>query len=374
MGIHGINQTIKKYGKTNPFQKVPIKEFQGKRFAVDISIFINRFANSSQEFWFNNMVNFLLNLVKWKIEPIIVFDGINVPPEKFDERESRKTSKQTNKVREEKLQHFKEKLLVSCFTEAGETRLVPDNLVDEFKDIFKRAKKDEVQQLNLKDPEEVIIYVNQKHQKALEAAVGVQKTHKEMTKTLIVNMGLKHIQADGEAEALCSSLAFHGFVDGVISGDTDCYCYGTPLVISDIKKGIADVVYLKDILESLDLTQKQFIAICIASGTDYNKNMKNIGPAKVIPAIRKYGSIKKWREDQPNLPFHILKWKRCLEIFRPYSKEYLERCNITAMAFNAPELDNLFKEAEASYDARYVLACLEGRVEHRFIRKSLLDE
>lgn len=122
------------------------------------------------------------------------------------------------------------------------------------------------------------------------------------------------------------------------------------------------------------ITCELFMAICIASGTDYNKNMKNIGPAKVIPAIRKYGSIKKWQEDQPNLPFHILKWKRCLEIFRPYSKEYLERCNITAMAFNAPELDNLFKEAEASYDARYVLACLEGRVEHRFIRKSLLDE
>src|SRR6185503_5938459 len=134
MGIKGINALIKKYGKSSPFKKVPIEEFKGKKFAIDISIFINRYANSSQEFWFNNMVNFLLNLVKWEIDFIIVFDGKNVPEEKYIERESRKNAKANNQVREEKISHFKEKLLLHCWNEKGETRLVPDELVGEFQD------------------------------------------------------------------------------------------------------------------------------------------------------------------------------------------------------------------------------------------------
>lgn len=364
MGIKGLLPFIKKINK-DIFQTIPINDLKGLKFAVDISIFINTFALASQEYWFIQMTNFLLNLIKYDLNPIIVFDGKNVPEEKLVEREDRKSSKQKNKAREEKIGLFKEKLIMKCWN-GDEVRLVPDDLIDEFKVLFKKND------VNPRDAEEVLLFVTEKLQKVEQQAMGITNDHKEMTRTLVKSIGMKYIQADGEAEALCSSLAYHGIVDGVISRDTDTLVYGCPIFVKEIKAGKAEVVYLKDILSTLELTQKQFINMCIAFGCDYNKNMPQIGPAKVYPAIKKYGNIKNWKNDVPTLPFYILKWKRCLEIFRPYSKEYLQKCNITIKTFDGPTLDKLFTETNSKYTSQYVKDVMEGKIENKFQGKYLI--
>lgn len=357
MGIKEFNPTLK---KKNPalFHTMHMKELTGKKFAIDISIFINKFAMTNQETWLNQLTYFLLSFIKHNIEAIIIFDGQNVPPEKLDERENRKSNQQKSKVREENLSHLKEKLEMTCF-DGENAKLVPESLQEEVKKLVRFAKGEQV---NLKDPDDVLLFLTKKLHKAEQAAEGITKRHKELTRSLVKAMGFKYIQADGEAEALAASMAYHGLVDGVFSRDTDTLCYKCPLLVFDIKQSMATVMYLSEILETLDMTMKQFRDLCICLGCDYNHRMNKKGPAKILEALAKWGSIEGWKEAQPDLPFHELKWKRCREIFRPYSKKYLqEKCNITQREKNVTVLNEIFEEVSSRYTGEYVISALNGK-------------
>lgn len=364
MGIKSLNIALKKIDATI-FKEMPIQNLEGKRVAVDLSIYINTFAMSSQEFWFNLMTNFLLNLIKWKIEPIIVLDGLHVPSEKLDERDKRKSSQQKNQVRLEKLTHFRDKILLTCF-DGDEPKLVPEDIQDELTKICRIGKSEN---LNLRDADEVLLYVTTKLTKAEQSAEGITSRHKSMARELIKAMGLKYIQADGEAEALCASLAYQGHVDAVLSRDTDNLVYGCPMLITNIEKGLVSYVGIDDILKAMDFTMKQFIDYCICLGSDYNSNIPKCGPAAVLKALRQYGSIDKWKEAKPELQFHVLKYKRCREIFRPFSKSYLDRCKIMSRPFDAKKLDELFAEVSSRYTGEYVLGCLQGKTVPVFLKK-----
>lgn len=364
MGIKDLLPSIKKIDSTI-FKEMTVEEFKGKRVAVDISIYINTFAMSSQEFWFNLITNFLLNLVRWKLNPIIIFDGKNVPPEKLDERESRKSSQQLNIVREEKLTHFRNKILMTCYD--GDTpKIVPEDIQDELKKICRITAKDNI---NLRDADDVLMFVTTKLGKAQQSAEGITPRHKEMTRDLVKAMGLRHIQADGEAETLAASMAYQGIVDAVISRDTDCLVYGCPMLINNIEKGILSYVCIDDILKTLNFTMKQFVDFCICLGCDYNHRMPKYGPAAALKAIHQHGNIDEWKEVKPDLPFNILKYKRCRQLFRAYSKEYLNKCNIISCSIDKDKLDKLFAEVASRYTGEYVVNCLEGKDKPVFLGK-----
>lgn len=372
MGIKDINAVLKKIDP-NIFQDIPLTDLKGKRFAVDISIWLNTFAMSSQEFWLNLLTNFLMNLVKNDLNPIIVFDGLNVPVEKLDERENRKNSQQKSKVREDKLQHLKDKIMMTCF-DGDESKIVPEEIQEEIK---KSCRLSKTETLNLRDADDVLLFVMSKLNKAEQAAAGITKNHKDSARALVKAMGLSYIQADGEAESLAASMAYHGMVDGVISRDTDTMVYGCPLLITAIEKGVAKGIYLKDVLKTLEMPMKQFRDLCIALGCDYNSRIPKQGQVSCLKNIRQYGTIEGWREAQPSLPFHQLKFKRCREIFRPYSETYLkDKCKITVKPTDEKILDTLFTEANSKYTGAYVLSCLKGNAIPMFLGKetSILDD
>jgi 5'-3' exonuclease len=354
MGIKDLNQLIKKYSKENVFKEIPAKDFQGKIFAVDISIFICSFVLSNQETWFSRMTGFLLSFKKWDINVIIVFDGKNVPQEKLIERESRKSNQQKEKARLEKLQFFKERVMLHA------DDIIPEPLQDEFKDLFKHSKKN-IESLNLRDPEDMIVYLQEQINKKEQTSEGIQPHHKEMTRQLVTYMGLRYIEAHGEAESLAESMAYHKMVDGIISRDTDSLVYGPNVLITNCEGNTFKCVYLKDILRNLEISMETFIDICICLGCDYNHRMKLVGPAKIYPALQKYKTIDEWKKDCPEKPFHELKYNRCREIFRPYSKKYLTRkCNIRQKEINIDGLNKLFQRANSRYDGNYVMSVLKG--------------
>ena len=362
MGIKELNKTVCKYGDPNIFKVVKAEKMKGKRFAVDISIFICGFAMTSQDAWFNTMTNFLISFIKYKVNVIIIFDGKNVPKEKLVERELRKTTQQNQKARLDKIKFFKEKLMMRCF-EGDEIKLVPEPLQEEFQEVFKRSKIDDI---NPKDAEEVLTFVQEKVDKAEQAAEGVQAHHKTMTRELVKAMGIPYIQADGEAEHLAASMAFQGIVDGVISRDTDTLCYGCPLLVTDIKNGNFHCVELKDMILTLKMDMKQFVDLCICLQCDYNHRMPKNGPAAIYNAIHKYGGIDEWKEACPDKPFHLLKYNRCREIFRPYSKKYFfgerKKCKIRRKKeVNIEVLDRLFDSVNSRYTGEYIKGVMEGK-------------
>lgn len=365
MGIKGLVSLVKKY---NPsiVQTENLDYFRGKKIALDISIYINKYVSSSRENWISLMCYLLMNLRYNDIDVIIIFDGKYVPPEKQLERESRKTNRQSQATRCDKLQ--------SLFDRISTMQVVDLYTQHEVQEIFKRSKVD-FSEINCEDPEELQILLREKIEKATIASQGVQPYHKEITRRLVKGMGFSYIEAYGEAEALCASLAFHGIVDAVVSTDSDCFAYGAPILITEIKGGKWTFMRLKDVLKALDMKFEPFVDLCISLGCDYNKNMTQCGPARVMEKLKMYGSLDVWKEQEPQRNFEVLRYEKCRKYFTPYTKEYLEICN-----FKVPgDVDPKFLTdvlVGTIYTCDYVsqVQRKEKRPSLYFQRPSLLDD
>jgi flap endonuclease-1 len=147
----------------------------------------------------------------------------------------------------------------------------------------------------------------------LEAAMVILKK-----KTIFVNSDEKRLVIDtlhamdcmlltayGEADDLLASLIHGGHVDYVMSRDTDMIAHGCAQVLREIPDSDANyfdrtfenVTYLR-VLTGLDLTQPEFIDLCILLGCDYyraNVNCKHDGRwmAAVYKAIRRQRTVDK---------------------------------------------------------------------------------
>lgn len=317
MGIKNLISLAKEY-KKDLVKTANLDFFRGKKIALDISIYINKYVCTSRENWITQMCYLLMNLRYNDIQVIIIFDGKYVPPEKEQTREGRKVGRQSQAVRCDKMEALYEKVCTQ--------KLVDEYTQMEVKEMFKRSKVD-FSQINLEDPDDVQVLLKEKIEKSKISSEGVQPYHKEITKKLVKGLGFSYIQAYGEAEAMCSSLAYHGLVDAVVSTDSDCLAYGAPILITEIKGGKWTYIELKDVLSALSMEFPTFLDLCICLGCDYNKNMKGCGKKGAYVGMQKYKSLDKWQQQEPNKDFEILIYPKCRKYFKPYSKKYLASCN-----------------------------------------------
>jgi flap endonuclease-1 len=109
----------------------------------------------------------------------------------------------------------------------------------------------------------------------------------------------------------------------VASEDTDVLAYGTPTFITKINTSDETCVEInyEELTTALGLTQEQFTDLCIMCGTDYNENMKGIGPDKSYKLLVENGLIEDLEKIVDNktgeLKFDtsVLKYKRGREMF-----------------------------------------------------------
>lgn len=96
-----------------------------------------------------------------------------------------------------------------------------------------------------------------------------------------------------EAEAECVKLIKAGKCQLVYSRDTDLIAYGATNIIRDIswREKTVTIVKKSDVLRTLGLNMAQLRDFCIMCGTDYNHNIRGIGPVRSLSLIQKYGSI-----------------------------------------------------------------------------------
>lgn len=86
------------------------------------------------------------------------------------------------------------------------------------------------------------------------------------------------LYATGEADPLLAYLAKNGYVDYVLSRDTDMFAYGCPYVLREIIDTADsyfdfeyEIVDMSKALIELRLTRAEFLDICILAGCDYFK-------------------------------------------------------------------------------------------------------
>ena len=99
-------------------------------------------------------------------------------------------------------------------------------------------------------------------------------------KTLLAAMGCAVIQAPCEAEAQCAQLVKMGLAYAVATDDMDVLAHGTSFQIRGFngRKDPILLIDLKAVLESLGVTQEEFVDLCILCGSDYTASINGMGP------------------------------------------------------------------------------------------------
>ncbi|XP_068249593.1 flap endonuclease 1 [Palaemon carinicauda] len=163
-------------------------------------------------------------------------------------------------------------------------------------ELAKRAERREEAQKSLEKAEEAGNVED--IDKFSRRLVKVTKQHSEDVKVLLKLMGIPYVDAPCEAEAQCAALAKAGKVYGVATEDMDALTFGTPILLrhmtfSEARKMPIKEFHLERVLKELELTQEEFIDMCILLGCDYCDSIKGIGPKRAIELIRNHKKIDK---------------------------------------------------------------------------------
>lgn len=184
--------------------------------------------------------------------------------------------------------------------------------------------------------------------RALKATVRVTPEEHAEVGTLLRLMGVPVVDAPGEAEAQCAELAKGGAVYGVITEDMDCLAFGAPRLLRHFSynarwKGLVLEYSREAALAELEMTEKQFVDLCVLLGTDYCPNIPKLGWKSVLKAMRADG---KSVEDVLGGTVVAKGYK----LPDPYSYEEARELMTTPLvtpaaqvpiAFSAPDLDGL---------------------------------
>jgi hypothetical protein len=159
--------------------------------------------------------------------------------------------------------------------------------------------------------------MDQEIEKINNSMLSIRSDDYLVTKHLLDILQVPYFQAVGEAEATCSALCRYHWVDAVMSEDTDVLAYGAPVFLHRMNfmtKTVIEIQYL-ELIHCLRMTSSQFLDFCIMCGTDYNKNIPQIGPEKSYRLLQKYESLENIHRCCPHLDVSILTFPRVRELF-----------------------------------------------------------
>jgi len=278
------------------------------RLAVDVSLYLYKYKAVCGERWPDAFLNLICCLRENEVHCVFVFDGAS-PPDKDEERKRRRDERDKTTTKAKNLMDD-----IRNFEKSGTvTPLILSTLEKRRNDKTKRL----LSTLSTDPSVNIDIeYLRSEAHRISKQSVHLTTDDTVTAKRLFEVLIVPYIQADGEAEALCAMLCVHGKVEGVLSEDTDVLAYGSPLFIHGLntRKAEATRLQVSDILETLELDQQLFTDLCIMCGTDYNSNMKGIGPMKALALLRQYKSIENIADVKDT---KCLRHERCRELFSP---------------------------------------------------------
>jgi flap endonuclease-1 len=257
MGIKYLNSFLKD-NCPDSIKCVSMGDLSGKKIAVDISIYLYKYVGD--DCLVENIYLMISIFRYYNIIPVFIFDG--KPP--AEKKELLKQRKEDKKEAENEYNRLKECLL-SSIDESDRQEIITNM------DALKRQ----------------FVYVN--------------KSHVEIAKELITSCGVSYYDAPGEADELCALLVIKKKAWACLSEDMDMFVYGCPRVLRyfSLMNHTAVLYNMKNILQELGISQKEFREMCVLSGTDYNlSNDAENGPnlQKTIKLFKKYKKTKKTNE------------------------------------------------------------------------------
>lgn len=271
MGIDGLNPFLKKEC-SQAWSNVPLRHLTGQRLGIDANnILYTHWAVAQKRVIFGAPLPHLLNetslipetrklwleaitrlnetLVTSKVLPVWVFDGPH-PKEKMKTQQDRQRQKQETL---DKIAALKSEL------NGAHPLMVTSAKIQDLRNLMARV-------------------------------VRVPDTEIQECRQQLQEWGIPCLTAPGEAEKMCSMLCRDRRFSLILSADTDCLAYLCPKVATELVStpegpGLA-VISLHQILNGLQLNEKQFVDLCILLGTDYGSRIPNIGPGRAYKYIK----------------------------------------------------------------------------------------
>ena len=240
MGIKGLSKLIKQYSKV-----ITLEELQGKRVAVDTSIYLYKFKyNTTGNMFLNSFCKQLLLFKQYNIDPVYVFEG-EAPKEKEVTTNNRKEIKKQQK----------------------------ENLEN-------AATEEEKQQIK-------------------KSIIDITKEDINNLMELFRCTGVEFTIAPCEGECYCVYLNKVGDVDYVLSNDLDSLTFGCKDLVT-YQNGMYQHYNLDFILHQLEVSHELFIDMCIACGCDYYpQGIYRVGPMNALSLAKKNGKLEKWKKELP---------------------------------------------------------------------------
>lgn len=275
MGIKDLFKIIKKYAP-ELLVKFSLNEWRGHSFAVDISIFLNKYIKSAGPvYWMSTFFLFLCTLKKHGIKMICIFDGIHTPIEKKIEQQSRIDGAEKAKRRLKRSTEIRDLIIKNYMPK---DIILPENIQEECKILLGSRLKRPIKFHECTDVYDALNELIGRLERQTSPIIDAQR---EKAWEIVNMMGIPCFQADGEAEALCSYLSIYDYVDGVLSEDSDVIALGSPWMIAFKDYKLADEkvygIYTPFLLEKLNYDIFEFRDLCILLGCDYNKHGKVFG-------------------------------------------------------------------------------------------------
>lgn len=236
MGIKGLSTYVKNSGRRGSTTRT-LASLRGTRVVVDASIYMYRYQ--AQNDLVGGMYAMVSLLEHHGLELHFVFDG-RPPTEKLATLEERKMQRQEARNELARLE-----------------QLAASAAATEVRDLNTRIQRLRRQCTRLTDEDVASV------------------------KTLLTCLGIGYTVADGEAERLCAKLVLCRSVDACLSDDTDLFAYGCPRVLRYLSVLGETVVHYdySAILRDLGMTPEEFRSVCVAAGTDYNRETQGFGRA-----------------------------------------------------------------------------------------------
>jgi len=311
MGIHNLNKFLRN-NCPDIFEEIHISEYSYKKVAIDISLYLCKFKTVCGDRWLSAFINLIACLRKNEVHCVFCYDS-GAPKEKDAERKERAVQRAKVEERVYKMEEAIEKYHLTCEV---------DPLLVTF---YQKRKKSDGMQKRLLVKEDTTVdmnFVTAEVEKMRSHILEINPGDFELTKKLFDILDVPYYDAPLEAETMCADLCKRGIVDAVLSEDTDVLAYGAPVFLSKINTHDGTCVRIKypELLEQLDLFDREFLDLCIMCGTDYNKNIFRVGPEKAYKYIQKHSSIE---EIGMNTSFDIkiLNHVRGRELFRKYEQK-----------------------------------------------------
>jgi 5'-3' exonuclease len=278
MGINGLNKFLRdKF--SNVHTQMHLSHYKYKKIAIDISIYMYRYKASFGDRWLSAFVNLIICLRKNNIHCVFIYDT-KAPQEKDIERQKRRKQRDDLARSVEQLE-----TLLKNYKENGTTHQMLYDVM---------AKNQPPRLLNDNTPPTINIQVIEDVLETKKRQViKITPEDFNLTKQLFDIMKIPYFDAPSEAETMCSNLCITNKVDAVLSEDSDVFAYGTPVFINKININDETCVETKyaDVLNEMSFDSEQFLDFCIMCGTDYNDNIKDIGPVKAYELIKEFKNI-----------------------------------------------------------------------------------